>query len=133
MSKCNPLDLPMVANTHVDKSFCPEIDTSSYKEGSFLRFVDFICRLLVGKLNHLSVVSRPDLSFTGFLCQVLKNPSQEHSIEAKKALRYLKVSSFLGLSFESSKELKFVGICDSDWGGNPKSAQIVAIVPKIRV
>ena len=46
---------------------------------------------LVRKLNYLSVVSRPDLSFVvSSLSQVLKNPSHDHWVSAKKVLRYLK-------------------------------------------
>ena len=46
---------------------------------------------LVRKLNYLSVVSRPDLSFVvSSLSQVHKNPSHDHWVSAKKVLRYLK-------------------------------------------
>ena len=50
---------------------------------------------------------------------MLKNPSQEHWLLAKKILRCLKGSSDLGLSFKNSKELELVGFSDSDWGGDP--------------
>ena len=75
---------------------------------------------LVGKLNYLSVVSRPDLSFAvSSLSQVLKNPSKEHWFLTEKVLRYPKGSFDLGRSFKSSNELKLVRFCDSDWGGDP--------------
>ena len=75
---------------------------------------------LVGKLNYLSVVSRPDMSFVvSSLSQVLKYPPHDHWLLAKKVLRYLKGTSDLGLVFKHSECLKLVGFCDSDWGGDP--------------
>ena len=74
----------------------------------------------VGKLNYLSVVSRPDLNFVvSSLGQVLKNPSHDHWLLANKVLRYLKGTFDLGLVFKHSECLKLVGFCDSDWGGDP--------------
>ena len=75
---------------------------------------------LVGKWNYLSVVSRPDLSFVvSSLSQVLKNPSHDHWLLAKKVLRHLKGTFDLGLVFKHSECLKLVGFCDSDWGADP--------------
>ena len=74
---------------------------------------------LVGKLNYLPVVSLPDLSFVvSSLSQVLKNPSHDHWLLAKKVMRYLKGTFDLGLVFKHSECLKLVGSCDSDWGGD---------------
>ena len=70
---------------------------------------------LVGKLNYLSVVSRPDLRFVvSFLSQVIKDPSHDHWLLAKKVLRYLKCNFDLGLVFKHSECLKLVGFFDSD-------------------
>ena len=51
--------------------------------------------------------------------QVLKNPSHDHWLLAKKVLRYLKGTFDLGIVFKHSERLKLVGFCDSDWGGDP--------------
>ena len=117
MSDCNPCDLPMTANTRIDKSSCPDLESDTFKDLSKIRS---LYMSLVGKLNYLSVVSRPHLSFVvSSLSQVLKNPSQDHWLLAKKVLRYLKGTFDLGLVFKHSKCLKLVGFCDSDWGGDP--------------
>ena len=124
MTYCNPCDMPMIANTRIDKNSCPEIDSSSFKDLSTVRS---LYMSLVGKLNYLSVVSRPDLCFVvSSLSQVLKNLSQERWLSAKKVLRYLKGPLDLGLSFKSSKELKLVGFCDSDRGGDPNDRRSIS-------
>ena len=70
---------------------------------------------LIGKLNYLSVVSRLDLSFVvSSLSQVLKNPSHDLWLSAKKVHRYWKGTFDLGLVFKHSECLKLVGFCDSD-------------------
>ena len=62
---------------------------------------------------------RPDLSFVvSSFSQVLKIPSHDHWLLAKKTLRYLKGTFDLGLVFKHSESLKLVGFCDSDWGGD---------------
>ena len=117
MSDCNLCELPMIVNTRIDKSVCPELDSNEFRDLSKMRT---LYMSLVGKLNYLSVVSRPDLSFVvSSLSQVLKNPAQEHWLLAKKVLRYLKGSLDLCLVFKRSKNLGLFGFCDSDWGGDP--------------
>ena len=117
MSDCNPCDLPMTANTRIDKSSCPDLESNTFKDLSKIRS---LYMSLVGKLNYLSVVSRPDLSFVvSSLGQILKNPSHDHWLLAKKVLRYLKGTFDLGLVFKRSECLKLVRCCDSDWGGDP--------------
>ena len=113
----NLCDLPMTANTRIDKSSCPELESDSFKDLSTIRS---LYMSLVGKLNYLSVVSRPGLSFVvSSLGQVLKNPSHDHWFLAKKVLRYLKGTFDFGLVFKHSEFLKLFGFCDSDWGGDP--------------
>ena len=108
----------MTANTRIDKSCCPDLETDTSKDLSKIRS---LYMSLVGKLNYLSVVSRPDLSFVvSSLSQVLKNPSHVHWLLTKKVLRYLKGTFDLGLVFKHSEGLKLVGFCDSDWGGDAK-------------
>ena len=114
MSGCNPCDLLMTASTRIDKSSCPDLESDTFKNLSKTRL---LYKSLVGKLNFLSVVSRPDFSFVlSSLSQVLKNPSHDHWLLAKKVLRYLRGTFDLGLVFKHSECLKLVGFCDSDWG-----------------
>ena len=117
MSDCNPCDLPMTANTRIEKSSWLDLESDTFKDLSKIRS---LYMSLVGKLNYLSVVCRPDLSFVvSSSSQVLKNPSHDHWLLAKKVLRYLKGTFVLGLVFKHSECLKLVGFCDSDWGGDP--------------
>ena len=112
MSDCNPCDLPMTANTRIDKSSCPDLECDTFNDLSKIRS---LFMSLVGKLNYLSVVSRPDLSLVVCsLSQVLKSPSHDHWLLAEKVLRYLKGTFDLGLVFKHSECLNLVGFCDSD-------------------
>ena len=114
VSDCNSCDLPTTANTRIDKSSRPDLESDTFKDLSKTRS---LYMSLVGKLNYLSVVSRPDLSFVvSSLSQVLRNPSHDHWLLTKKVLRYLKGILNLGLVFKLSECLKLVGFCDSDWG-----------------
>ena len=94
----------MIANTRIDKSCWPELDSNEFRDLSKMRT---LYMSLVGKLSYLSVVSRPDLSFVvSSLSQVPKNPAQKHWLLAKKVLRYLKGSLDLCLVFKRSKNLE---------------------------
>ena len=107
----------MTAKTKIDKSSCLDLESDTFKDLSKIRS---FYMSLVGNLNYLSVVSRPDLSFVvSSLSQVPKNPSHDHWLSAKKVLRYLKGTFDLGLVFKHSECLKLVGFCDSDLGGDP--------------
>ena len=109
---CNPCDLLMTENTRIDKSSCPDLESDSFNDLSKIRS---LYMSLVGKLNYLSVVSRPDLNFVvSSLSQVLKNPSHDHWLLTKKALRHLKGTFDLGLVFKHCECLKLFGFCDSD-------------------
>ena len=113
MSDCNPCDLLMTANTRIDKSSSPDLESDTFKDLTKIRS---LYMSLVGKLSYFSVVFCPDLSFVlSSLSQVLKNPSHDHWLLAKKVFPYLKVSFDLGLVFKHSECLKLVGFCDSDW------------------
>ena len=107
----------MTANTRIDKSSCPDLESGTFKDLSKIRS---LYMSLVRKLNYLSVVSRPDLSFVvSSLRQVLKNPSHGLWLLAKKVLRYLKGTFDLRLVFKHSEGLNLVGFFDPDWGGDP--------------
>ena len=60
ISDCNLCDLPMKANSRINKNYCPDLESDSFKDLSNIRS---LYMSLVGKLNYFSVVSRPFLSF----------------------------------------------------------------------
>ena len=86
MSDHNPCDLSTATNNRIDKSSCPDLESDTLKDLSKIRSLYMSS---VGKLNYLSIVSRPDLSFVvSFLSEVLTNPSHDHWLLANKFLRY---------------------------------------------
>ena len=88
MSDCKPCDLPMTEITRINKSSCPDLESDTFKD---LSKISSLYKSLVGKLNYRSVVSRNDLSFVvSSSNQIVKNPSHDHWLLAKKVLRYLK-------------------------------------------
>ena len=132
MSDYNPCDLPMTANTRIDKSSCPDLESDTFKDLCKIRLLHMS---LVGKLNYLPVVSRPDLSLVvSSLSQVPKNPSHDHWFLAKIVLRYLKGTSDLGLFLKHSECLKLVGFVTLIGEGIPMiRVPRVAIIFKFRM
>ena len=116
MLDCKSIMLPAMANTYLSKDDCPK--AGSKEEDEMQRYKS-LYRSLVGKLNYLSVVSRPDLSFAvSSLSQFLQNPGMPHWIAAKRILRYLQGTKSFFLSFKR-EDLQLTGHTDADWGSNP--------------
>ena len=116
MSDCTPCDLPTTAKTRINKSSCLDSKSDTFND---LPEIRSLYMSLLGKVNYLSVFSRPDLSFViSFFSQVLKNPSHDHWFLAKKVLRYLKGTFDLGFVLKHSECPKLVGFSGSDWGGD---------------
>jgi hypothetical protein len=100
-----PLTLAMNATTPEDRAFMK----------------DKPYRHLVGCLLYLVVCTRVDLAqAVGALCRFQQNPGPEHWYAAKRALRYVVDTAYLGLTFGAHKNnpsFELVGFCDADWGG----------------
>ena len=77
-------------------------------------------RAIVGSLIYVMTGTRPDLCYiVTKLSQKMSKPTQTDLSTAKHALRYLKGTSKLGLTFrKSSNPLIIQGFCDSDWGAS---------------
>ena len=94
-------------------------------------------RSYVGSLLWLSLGTRPDLStITNILAKYQNNPSPQHIAAAKYAIKYLKGTKHLGITFSSTSQnndsitsfLNFpvhtpqVGaLCDANWGPQDQS------------
>ena len=79
---------------------------------------DFIrmYQAMVGSLNYLATVSRPDIAFAvGLLARYMSNPSAEHMKAIRRVFAYVKATKHLGLYFSRGRT-KLQGWCDSDWG-----------------
>ena len=85
----------MTANTRIHKSSGTDLEYDAFQNLSKIRS---LYMSLVGKLNYLPVVYRPNLSFVvSSSSQVLNNPSHDLWLLAKKLLRYFKGTFDLGL------------------------------------
>ena len=79
---------------------------------------------MVGSVNYLATVSRPDISFaTSRIARYMSNPSDEHMKELHRLYAYLKGSKNLGLMFPSRSTDNIQGMVDSDWGNCPDTSR----------
>jgi hypothetical protein len=111
MEECKPVSTPMEKGKMLGK-----------ETGVLLKDEDpkkVLYQEIVGSLLYLSVHSRPDLSFAlGVLNRYMQNPTDLHSIAAKRLLRYLKGTIDMGLNFPSDNGQQGVRVyTDADFGG----------------
>lgn len=112
MSDCKPRNLPAVPNYNLSKGSSEEPELLSEEDHALYRSI-------VGKINYLSVVTRPDLAFiVSSLSQYLSKPTAEHLVAAKHVLRYLKGTVNFSLTLRKSESFELIGYCDSDWAAD---------------
>jgi len=74
-------------------------------------------RGLIGFLLYLTA-SRPDIMFVVCLCaRFQSSPRESHFKAAKRSLKYLKRTTFVGLWYPSHSPIHLVGYSDSDFVG----------------
>ncbi|KAJ9520604.1 hypothetical protein QJQ45_007493 [Haematococcus lacustris] len=72
---------------------------------------------VIGSLQHLAVVSRPDISHAvGVLAKFMAAPTKEHWRVLRGVLRYVADTAAMGLMYGASAGL--VGFCDADFAGD---------------
>ena len=72
---------------------------------------------LIGSLLYLTA-SRPDIMFVVCLCvKFQSSPRESHFKAAKRILKYLKETTFVGLWYPSHSPIHLVGYSDSDFAG----------------
>lgn len=78
-------------------------------------------RELIGALNYISCLTRPNITFAvNTLAKFNASPAEKHWVAAKSILRYLKGSKSLGINFKRTDDcLSISCYSDSDWGGDP--------------
>jgi transposase InsO family protein len=77
-------------------------------------------RSLIGSLNHLSVLTRPDISFAiSKLSQFLENPGLTHYTAAMQVLRFLHGTMYRGLNFKKQDIYTLKTFIDADWANCP--------------
>jgi hypothetical protein len=84
-------------------------------------------REMCGVLRWIEQCTRPDLSATlSELCKVQCNPGESHMKRMEHLMKYVGSTRSLGLLFgrPAGKHASgpVVGLCDSDWAGDPDSA-----------
>ncbi|CAB0005156.1 unnamed protein product [Nesidiocoris tenuis] len=84
--------------------------------------VDVPYRELIGCLNYIAIISRPDISFaTSFLGRYLETPTSSCWSAAKRIVRYLKGTRDLVLTFArsaSSNRGVLNAFADANWGND---------------
>lgn len=104
MIDCKPSDTPMEVNLKLKKAEndnCSE--TYPYQQ-------------LVGSLMYLSVLTRPDISYSvSFLSQFNTCYNETHWKQSKRLLRYLQKTKHFGLIFKKNNCSDLHGFVDADW------------------
>jgi len=114
MESCNPVTTPMETGIKLTKDDSPTTQEEQNK------MKNFPYKTLVGSLLHLSLNTRPDISFsTSIVAQYLANPGLQHWHSVKRILRYLKGTISFGLLYKRSQiPLILRGFADANWAGN---------------
>ncbi len=75
---------------------------------------------ILGSILYASTVTRPDLSqAAGVLSRFVSKWNEEHCKAAKHLLRYIRGTSSLSLTFDTSDcKTPTIGYADADWGGD---------------
>lgn len=74
---------------------------------------------LIGSLMYLSVLTRPDISFSvSYMSQFNNCFTKEHWCHAKRILKYLKKTKHYALKYDSKLNSEIIGYVDADWGSD---------------
>lgn len=108
MQTCKPAYTPLPQGFVLDKcdgSKCKQFDEKLYQS-------------LIGELNYLATVSRPDIAHAiSKLSQFCKHPHKQHFEAAKHVLRYLKATQD-GLVNYLKNISSLICFTDADWGAD---------------
>ena len=74
---------------------------------------------IVGSLLYAAIATRPDIAqAVEVVSKFCANPTQSHLTAAKRILRYLKGTVYLGLSYKKCADGNLIGYSDADWAGD---------------
>ena len=75
-------------------------------------------RSMIGKLQYV-VHNRPDIAFSvGIVQRFFANPTENHLMEVKRIMRYLKGIEDFVLYYKMNEKFELRAYTDVDWGGN---------------
>jgi hypothetical protein len=119
MEACNPTATPMEPHTHLlakDRPATPDLPRRvRYQE-------------LVGCFQYLAQWTRPELGFVcSQLAKHLSNPGEVHWTAAVRVLRYLRGTSYKGITYTRSTSNGNVmeGFVDADWASDADSRRSI--------
>lgn len=118
MRDCNMVETPHAVGVYLNSSMSP----STPDEITRMKQVPY--RELVGSLNYIATMTRPDISTAvGVLCRFGANPGPLHWNAAKRILKYLSGTQTYGIKYSKSTNgcNQVVGYSDSDWAGDPET------------
>ena len=114
MAQCNGRKTPLDPNSFPKRSTDAPVDLDRQKN----------FQSIVGSVNFMAVVSRPDLSFTvGLLGSYNSNPSDTHLKLAHQVLRYVKGSIDTGITITRSTSRMVTMYTDASFGLDPDNAK----------
>ena len=97
-----------------------DLNIQLQKEDGVSRPVDTVTyQSIVGSLLYAAITTRPDIAqAVGVVSKFCANPTQSHLTAAKRILRYLKGTAYLGLSYKKCADGNLIGYSDADWAGD---------------
>jgi hypothetical protein len=108
MANCQAAATPIATNGKLDSDGPPVSDKTTY-------------RSIAGTLQYLTI-TRPDLAFTvQQACLYMHDPRQNHQVQLKRILRYVRGTTTHGLLLRASSSLDVTAYSDADWGGCPET------------
>ncbi|KAA1117380.1 hypothetical protein PGT21_050016 [Puccinia graminis f. sp. tritici] len=111
--------------TQLHSASCPldprsHLSKASISDIQQLQPLNINYRAIIGSLNYLSILTRPDISFAvSKLSQFLENPGLSHYKAAMQVFRYLKGTIGRGLLFGHAKPSPLFASVDADWANCP--------------
>jgi hypothetical protein len=115
MDDCKEADTPMDPARKLTK----KLEEYTRKEQEELDTSKCDYRAVVGSLMYLATSTRPDLSTTvGILSKYTNEPKWGHWNAAMRALRFLKGTQDVGITFNKNSTSEIIGYSDSDWAGD---------------
>ena len=104
-TEAKPVSIPADLNVKLQKEdgVSGPVDTVTYQS-------------IVGSLLYAAITTRPDIAqAVGVVSKFCANPTQSHLTAAKRILRYLKGTVYLGLSYKKCADGNLIGYSDADW------------------
>lgn len=106
LNDCKTVDTPMEVKLNISKAEAGLNNHLPYQQ-------------LIGSLMYLSVLTRPDISYSiSFLSQFNNCHANEHWEYAKRVLKYLKQTKSYGIKYCKEGNSEITGYVDADWASN---------------